>query len=176
MRFEKLEDRCVMDGTNVGAFCLAFEAPATSASVANSPVDYGPALPPSLPPTSTSSTSSEGESGQQIGDDIELLVPPTRVEYSGPVTEVGQLYTNGYVLIGQQKVPASSGIRAALDILEATGGYVQAWANSGVKAAYHSGGYYYFELETPYEEILTLGERTLLVNVADGSVYTVARF
>ncbi len=167
MKFEKLEQRCVMDGAGFGGFCTAFDGPDSTASTSIDHEVYGPMK---------LVESVEAASGTLIGDKIYLSKPLTMVDYSGPVTEVVQLNINGAVLVGKQEVPASTGVRAALDILEAYGGYVQAWANDGINGVYRSGETYYFEFQTPHEEFLALGTRAIFVNIGDGAIHEISRW
>ena len=156
MKFEKLEQRCFLDGSGV---CTPMEisAPVTSDQIEYAV--YGPVMP-------ADALVAEQEAGS-VGTDSS---PLSQVEYDGPVTEVPELIING-VLESKLDVPSSTGLRAALDILQASGGYIEEWLAGGITQVYNAGDNYYFEFETPIDHLLTLGKRSLSVDISDGSVY-----
>lgn len=159
MNFEKLEQRYVFDGAS---FCTPIEipAPVTLQQIEYTEhIVYGPAMPPE---------SLVAEQEASVANDSSFPTP--QVDYDGPVTVVPELIING-VLESKQDVPTSTGLRAALDILEASGGYIQEWLDNGITQIYNAGDEYYFEFETPLDHLLTLGKRSLSVNISDGTVH-----
>ncbi len=166
MKFEKLEHRCLMDGTGFGGACSAFEVEITAPLAPSTPLQYaiyGPVEPlVSLMP--------------QVIEDNQDVAPAAKVDYTGVVTRVSQFSLKGAELVGKQDVPTSTGLRAALDIMEANGGFVQEWASGGIDRVYESGNTFYFEFTTPLEEYLVLDKRALSVDIGDGSIYGFSRW
>lgn len=151
-----------MDGTGFGGFCSAFEPSIdlTSAQVEQAEqVVYGPIWPAEM--RSTANVTSET---------VTLLEPRDELDQSESVVEVPQLNING-IVVGKQEVTTTTGLDAALDILEANGGYMQAWADEGIETVYRSGDTYYIEFKTPHEEWLVLGKRALVVDTSIGTIY-----